>query len=116
VAHQFSRVGKHAFVGGACKINKDVPPYVLCGRDPLTYAGVNLVGLRRRGFSSDQIRNIKDMYDIIYTSGNNVSDALDKIEAGYPQSVERDTIINFIRASKRGIVKGPTSNVKGEID
>ena len=85
VAHQFSRIGKHAFIGGGCKINKDVPPYVLCGRDPLTYAGVNIVGLRRRGFSSDQIRNIKDMYDMIYNDGMNVSDALAKIESGFPQ-------------------------------
>ena len=116
VAHQFPKIGTHAMVGGGSKINKDIPPYTLCGRDPISYAGINIVGLRRRGFTSDQIRNIKDMYDIIYTSGNNVSDALDKIEAGFPQSVERDTIINFIRASKRGIVKGPTSNVKGDID
>ena len=116
VAHQFSRVGKHAFVGGACKINKDVPPYVLCGRDPLTYAGVNLVGLRRRGFSSDQIRNIKDMYDVIYNSGMNVSDALARIESGFPQSEERDTILEFIKASKRGIIKGPNSDVKGSIE
>lgn len=117
VAHQFSRIGTHAMVGGGSKINKDIPPYILCGRDPLTYAGVNIVGLRRRGFSSEQIRNIKDMYDIIYSSANNVTDALDKIAAGFPESEERDTILNFIRASKRGIVKGPVSNVKGgEVD
>ena len=116
VAHQFSRIGKHAFVGGGSKINKDVPPYVLCGRDPLSYAGVNIVGLRRRGFSSDQIRSIKDMYDIIYNSGTNVSDALSKIELGFPQSEERDTILEFIRASKRGIIRGADSTVKGNID
>ena len=116
VAHQFSRIGKHAFVGGGSKINKDVPPYVLCGRDPLSYAGINIVGLRRRGFSSDQIRNIKDMYDMIYNSGANVSDALAKIESGFPESEERNTIIEFIRASKRGIIRGADSTVKGNID
>jgi UDP-N-acetylglucosamine acyltransferase len=116
VAHQFSRVGKHAFVGGGCKINKDVPPYILCGRDPLTYAGVNLVGLRRRGFTSDQIYAIKDMYDVIYNSGKNVSDALAHIEAEFPQSEERDTILNFIRSSKRGIIKGMSSDSKGSIE
>ena len=116
VAHQFSRIGKHAFVGGGSKINKDVPPYVLCGREPLSYAGVNIVGLRRRGFTSEQIYAIKDMYDIIYNSGMNVSDALAKIESGYPQSEERDTILEFIRASKRGIIRGADSNVKGSVE
>jgi len=116
VAHQFSRIGKHAFIGGGCKINKDVPPYVLCGRDPLTYAGVNIVGLRRRGFTSEQIRNIKDMYDIIYNAGTNFSDALAKIESGFPESEERDTIVTFIRNSKRGIIRGFNSDTKGNID
>ena len=116
VAHQFSRVGTHAFVGGGCKINKDVPPYVLCGRDPLTYAGVNLVGLRRRGFTSDQIYNIKNIYDVIYNGGMNVSDALAKVEETFPQSEERDTILEFIRKSKRGIIKGMGSDVKGNIE
>ena len=63
-------------VGGACKINKDIPPYSLCGRDPISYAGVNLVGLRRRGFESDTIRTIKDIYDLIYFQGYNFSDSL----------------------------------------
>ena len=116
VAHQFSRVGTHAFVGGGSKINKDVPPYVLCGREPLSYAGVNIVGLRRRGFTSDQIYAIKDMYDVIYNSGLNFSDALAKIEAEFPQTVERDNIVNFIRASKRGIIKGAGSAVKGGLE
>ncbi|MGN1210656.1 MAG: acyl-ACP--UDP-N-acetylglucosamine O-acyltransferase [Candidatus Cryptobacteroides sp.] len=116
MAHQFSKVGKHSMVGGGSKINKDIPPYILCGRDPISFAGINIVGLRRRGFSSDQIRNIKDMYDIIYSSGLNVSDACVKVEAGFPESEERDTIIEFIKNSKRGIVKGNSANVKGEIE
>lgn len=116
VAHQFSKIGAHAMVGGGSKINKDIPPYILCGRDPLTYAGVNIVGLRRRGFTSDQIRNIKDMYDIVYFGGMNVSDACSKIESGFPQSEERDTILNFIRSSKRGIVRGNIASTKGDIE
>ena len=116
VAHQFSRIGVHAMVGGCSKINKDVPPYVLCGREPITYCGVNIVGLRRRGFSSDQIRNIRDIYDMLYFDGMNVSDACAKIESGFPQSEERDTILNFIRNTKRGIIKGSTSTTKGEVD
>ena len=106
VAHQFPRIGTHAMVGGGSKINKDVPPYILCGREPLSYAGVNIVGLRRRGFSSDQIRGIKDMYDVIYNSGLNTTDACARIEAEFPQSEERDTILAFVRGSKRGIIKG----------
>lgn len=117
MAHQFSKVGKHAMVGGGSKINKDIPPFILCGRDPITFAGINIVGLRRRGFTSDQIRNIKDIYDIIYSSGMNVSDACARVEIGFPQSEERDTILNFIRNSKRGIVRSNSgSGSKGELE
>ena len=115
-AHQFSKIGTHAMVGGACKINKDIPPYVLAGRDPVCYAGVNIVGLRRRGFTTDQIRNIKDIYDTIYFQGMNVSDGLAKVESGFPQSEERDTIINFIRGSKRGIVRAIQPGERPEVD
>ena len=104
-AHQFSKVGCHAMVGGMARINKDVPPYALCGHEPLSYVGVNIVGLRRRGFSSDTIRSIKDIYDMIYYAGLNISDGCAKVEAGFPQSEERDTILEFIRSSKRGIVR-----------
>lgn len=116
VAHQFSKIGKHAMVGGGSKINKDVPPYALCGREPLVFAGVNIVGLRRRGFTSDQIRTIKDIYDLIYFSGMNVSDACEKVEAGFLPSEERDTILDFIRGSKRGIIRSNTPSTKGEIE
>ena len=115
-AHQFTHVGKHAMVGGGSKINKDIPPYSLCGRDPICYAGVNIVGLRRRGFDSDVVRTIKDIYDTIYFQGYNISDGCAKVEAGFPQSEERDTILNFIRNSKRGIVRANDTNEKGAID
>ena len=115
-AHQFSKIGCHAMVGGMSKINKDIPPYVLCGRDPICYAGVNIVGLRRRGFSSDVIRNIRDIYDTIYFQGYNISDGCAKVEAGFPQSEERDIILNFIKNSKRGIIRANDSKEKGEIE
>ena len=115
-AHQFSKIGCHAMVGGMSKINKDIPPYVLCGRDPICYSGVNIVGLRRRGFSSDVIRNIKDIYDTIYFSGYNITDGCAKVEAGFPPSEERDTILNFIRSSKRGIIRANDSHEKGEFE
>ena len=115
-AHQFSKIGCHAMVGGMSKINKDLPPYVLCGRDPICYSGVYIVGLRRGGFSSDVIRNIKDIYDTIYFAGYNITDGCAKVEAGFPQSEERDTILNFIRSSKRGIIRANDSHEKGEFE
>ena len=116
VAHQFSRIGKHAMISGGSKTNKDIPPYSLCGRDPISFAGVNIVGLRRRGFSSEQIREIKDMYDMIYNSGMTVSDACAKIEIGFAPSEEKDTILKFINGSKRGIVRGIGAGSKGDLD
>ena len=117
VVHQFSHIGKHAMVGGGSKVNKDIPPYALCGRDPISYAGVNIVGLRRRGFESDTIRNIKDIYDTLYNQGYNFSDACSRIEAGFPDSPEKAEILDFIRNSKRGIVRGfESSREKGIIE
>ena len=116
VVHQFSKIGCHAMIGGGSKINKDIPPYALCGRDPVCFAGINIVGLRRRGFSSDTIRTIKDIYDTIYFQGYNISDGIAKVEAGFPQSEERDNIINFIRASKRGIVQSLRAGERPNVD
>ena len=107
MAHQFTKVGKHAFVAASSKLVKDVPPYVLVGREPVVFEGVNRVGLLRRGFSEEDINLIKDLYDTIYFKGMNVSQALDFIEANYPASEIRDTIVSFIRGSKRGIVSKP---------
>ena len=115
-AHQFTKVGCHAMVGGMSKINKDVPPYVLCGREPISYAGVNIVGLRRRGFSPDVTRNIKDSYETIYYAGYNISDGCAKVEAGFPQSEERDAILDFIKSSKRGIIRASDMHEKGQFE
>ena len=103
--HQFSKLGTHAMVGGGTTVVKDVPPYSLCGRVPLVFAGVNLVGLRRRGFESDTVRTIKDIYDVLYYQGYNFSDAVTRIEQGFAPSEVRDTILEFISRSKRGIVR-----------
>ena len=104
IAHQFSHIGTHAMVGGGFKIVKDVPPYVLAGRDPICFEGVNRVGLSRRGFSEEKINEIKEIYDTIYFKGMNVSDAVAYIEQNFPKTEESDTIITFIRNSKRGII------------
>ena len=107
MAHQFTKVGKQSFIAANSKLVKDVPPYVLVGRDPVVFEGVNRVGLLRRGFSEEDVNLIKDIYDTLYYKGMNISQALDYIEANYPVSEIRDTIVGFIRASKRGIVSKP---------
>ena len=102
-SHQFCRVGTHSFVGARCKITKDVPPYILAGREPLAFEGVNRVGLLRRGFTEEQVNQIKDIY-CLYFKGMNTTQALEYIEANFPASEHRDTILGFIRSSERGII------------
>ncbi|MEO1518163.1 MAG: acyl-ACP--UDP-N-acetylglucosamine O-acyltransferase [Bacteroidota bacterium] len=104
--HQFVRIGDHVFVGGGSLVRKDIPPYVKAAREPLAYAGVNSIGLRRRGFSSEQIHNIQDIYRILYVKGNNTSQALAKIEKTIGVTPERDKILDFIRGANRGIIRG----------
>lgn len=106
---QFAKVGAHAYIGGGSLVRKDVPPFVKAAREPLSYAGINSVGLRRRGYNNDQINEIQEIYRLIYLRGLNNADALDKIELELPSSRERDEILNFIRTSERGIMKGAMS-------
>ena len=104
--HQFVRIGTHVMIAGGSKVRKDVPPYVKAARDPLAYAGVNSIGLRRRGFPNEKIWEIQDIYRELYQKDMNNSEALKYIEDNYPQSEERDNVVNFVRNSKRGIMKG----------
>ena len=104
--HQFVHIGAHAFIGGGSGVGKDVPPYTKAARDPLSYVGVNSIGLRRRGFSSETINHIQDIYRIIFVKGYNVSNAVRIIEAEMPATSERDEILSFIANSSRGIMKG----------
>jgi UDP-N-acetylglucosamine acyltransferase len=106
VIHQFSKIGAHVMVGGGFRVVKDLPPFILAGGYPLKYEGINVVGLRRRNFTDEQINNIRKTYDTIYNSGLNVSDAVKKIIGSFEMSDEIDNILNFIEESKRGIVKG----------
>ncbi len=106
LVHQFCHLGAHIMIQGGALINKDVPPYVKAAREPIQYAGVNSIGLRRRNFSSETIRDIQDTYRYLYLSGLNISDAIARIEAELPATPERDDIILFVRNSKRGIIKG----------
>ena len=111
--HQFVRIGAQVMIGGGSLVRKDVPPYIKAGRTPLSYSGVNSVGLKRRGFSLDRINKILDIYRIIYNKGMNTSQALNFIEEELPATDERDEIVTFIRDSGRGIIKRYT---KGSMD
>ncbi len=111
--HQFVQIGQHSFVSGGSLVSKDVPPYIKAGRTPLSYAGVNSIGLKRRGFSLDRINKILDIYRIIYNKSLNTSQALNYIEEELPATDERDEIVTFIRESGRGIIKRFT---KGSMD
>lgn len=106
LAHQFVRISKHVMVQGGSRIGKDIPPYTLIGRDPIVYCGINIVGLRRRGFTNDQVFLIQDIYRTLYTRGLNNSQAIKAIETEYAPSPERDLILDFIKSSDRGIVRG----------
>ncbi len=105
-AQQFVHIGKHAFVGGASLIRKDIPPYVKAAREPLTFAGVNSVGLRRRGYTDEQVREIEDIYRILYVQNSNVSKGLIQIEEQLPSSPLRNEIVEFIRAADKGVIRG----------
>jgi UDP-N-acetylglucosamine acyltransferase len=106
LVHQFTHIGSHVMVQGGSRINKDIPPYITAGRDPISYAGVNSIGLRRRGFTNEQIRDIQEVYRYVYMKGMNTSHAIERIMAEMPASAERDEILLFIKNSPRGIVKG----------
>ena len=111
---QFLRIGKYSFVTGGSLVRKDVPPFIKVAREPLQYAGVNVVGLRRRGFSEEQIKRIEDIYRIVFVQHTNVGKALAELENGKLLSDERDAIVSFIKNSKDGIVKGIVGQAHGD--
>jgi UDP-N-acetylglucosamine acyltransferase len=104
--HQFVRIGRHTMIAAGTVIRKDVPPFTKAGRMPLSYEGVNSIGMRRRGFTPEMIQQVQEIYRIIFLSGNNNTQALDVLEARIGATPERDEIIQFIRNSSRGIMKG----------
>ena len=106
LVHQFCHIGPHVMLQGGALVNKDIPPYVKAGREPISFAGVNSIGLRRRNFTNEQISEIQEIYRYLYLSGMNFSDAIDRIEAELPATKERDEIILFVRNAKRGIIRG----------
>ena len=106
LVHQFSHIGAHCMIQGGSKVNKDIPPYVIAAREPIAFCGINSIGLNRRGFTPGQIHTIQETYRLIYNAGLNTTQALERIEAEIPDSIERNTVLNFIKSSPRGIIRG----------
>ena len=105
----FIRIGEHSFIAGGSLVRKDVPPFVKAAREPLTYAGINAIGLRRRGYQTATISQIEDIYRHIFVHGTNVSKSIEEIKASIEDSVEKTQILNFIEGSQKGIIRGPLS-------
>lgn len=106
LVHQFSRIGAHVMIQGGTRLGKDIPPYIIAGREPVCYSGVNLVGLRRHSFTNEKINEIQEIYRVIYQSGYNFSDAIKKIEQEFEKTPEMEKIVDFVKNSPRGIVRG----------
>jgi UDP-N-acetylglucosamine acyltransferase len=104
--HQFVKIGAHTMISGGSLVRKDVPPYTKAAREPLSYEGVNSIGLRRRGYSMEKITEIQEIYRTLFVRGFNNSEAIRRIETQMPATKERDEIISFIRESDRGVMKG----------
>ena len=108
--HQFIHIGAHAMVSGGSLVRKDVPPFTKAGKEPLSFIGINSIGLRRRGFDKEKIREIQDVFRILYQKNYNTTQAVGIIEAEMEATKERDQVILFIKNSQRGIMKGYTGN------
>lgn len=103
---QFVKIGSHAFVTGGSLVRKDIPPYVKAAREPLSYVGTNSIGLKRRGFSLEKINHIMDIYRILFVRNYPINKAIKLIELEIPLTEEREEILNFIKQSTKGIMKG----------
>lgn len=105
LVHQFVRIGSHVMVSGGSLVRKDIPPYVKAGKEPISYVGLNVIGLRRRGFNPEKVAEIHEIFRSIYQKGMNVSQGIEWIENNIPSNPDRDYIVNFIKSSKRGIIR-----------
>jgi UDP-N-acetylglucosamine acyltransferase len=102
--HQFVRIGSQTMIEGLSKIVKDVPPFIKAGHEPLSYAGLNIIGLKRRNFTPESIEIIHNLYRVLYQQGLNVSQAMNYIESNFAPSPEKDEVVNFIKKAERGII------------
>ncbi|OFX16525.1 MAG: acyl-[acyl-carrier-protein]--UDP-N-acetylglucosamine O-acyltransferase [Bacteroidetes bacterium GWA2_31_9] len=112
--HQFVTIGAHTMLSGGSLVGKDIPPFVKAARNPLAFAGINTIGLKRRGFTNEQIEVIQDVYRHLYLKGNNVTQALSYIEANIEATKDRDQILDFVRNSERGILRGYCADAEKE--
>jgi len=103
---QFVNIGQHAFVAGMTSVRKDVPPYVRVAREPLSYAGVNSIGLRRRGMENQTVKTIEDIYRLLFVLNNSVTKGITQIETEIDDCTEKSIVIDFINKSEKGIIKG----------
>lgn len=113
-AVQFTRIGAHTYVAGNAVVRKDVPPYIKAAREPMSFAGINTVGLQRSKFSEEKIADISNIYRILFIEPNTTTKAIEKIEAEFPATPERDAILDFIRTSQIGIIKRPAKSASDE--
>ena len=104
--HQFVKIGQHSMIGGGCLVRKDVPPFVKASREPLSYIGVNAIGLRRRGYSEEQIARIQDVFRELFVNGSNITKSISRILDTLPNSAERTLILDFVNGSERGVIRG----------
>ena len=104
--HQFCHIGSYVMLQGGALVNKDIPPFIRAAREPISYAGINIVGLKRRRFSNETINEIEEIYRLLYNSGMNVPEAVAHIESEVTANEVRDTILTFVKSSERGIVRG----------
>lgn len=104
--HQFCNIGKHSIISGGSLVRKSVPPFVTAAREPLSYAGLNSIGLKRRSFSQEKIEVLKDVYRILFQSKLNVTSALKRIEEDFESTPEIDEVLSFIKNEDRGIIRG----------
>lgn len=107
---QFVRIGAHSFIAGGSLVRKNVPPYVRAAREPLSYIGVNSIGLKRRGYDDEQVRSIENIYRLLYVMNENTAKGLSAIEQAIPDSEIRSEILAFVRASDKGIMRGSSSS------
>ena len=105
LVHQFCHIGSYVMVGGGTRTGQDVPPFTMAAREPVAYCGLNIVGLRRRGFTNEQIENIHNVYRIIFQRGKLREECLQQVRDEVPMTPEVQYILDFIAASKRGIIK-----------
>lgn len=105
LVHQFCHLGRNIMLQGGALVNKDIPPYIKAAREPISFVGLNTVGMRRRGFDPAKIQIIQDVYRILYMSDMNVTNAIRRIREDVEPSETRDEILNFIENSERGIIR-----------